>query len=136
MIRIERNPNRRQLTVFGLLWLVFFGFLGGMSWWKNGVYMPAVAFWGIGVAVPAIGLVWPVVLRVVFVGMSFVTFPIGVGVSYCILALVYYVVLTPIGLIRRFTANDPMERRFDRGAKTYWTPRETERGTERYFKQF
>ena len=68
--------------------------------------------------------------------MSYATFPIGLGVSHFILAVVYYLVLTPIGLLLRFSSYDPMGRRFDRSAKTYWTPHETEEGTERYFKQF
>jgi hypothetical protein len=29
-----------------------------------------------------------------------------------------------------------MQRRFDRNAKTYWTPRKEETTTQQYFKQF
>jgi len=136
MIRIEHNPTRRQLTVFGLLWLAFFGLFGGMSWWKTGLLAEAGVFWAIGAALPALGLVWPGVLRIVYLAASYATFPIGFVVSYVILAVVYYLVLTPIGLVSRLTGYDPMQRRFDRSAKTYWTPREPEETTERYFKQF
>ena len=136
MIRIEHNPTRRQLTVFRLLWLVLFGVFGGMSWWKTGLLAEAGVFWAIGAALPALGLVWPGVLRIVFLGASYATFPIGFVVSYIILAVVYYLVLTPIGLVSRLTGYDPMQRRFDRNAQTYWTPREPEEDTERYFKQF
>ena len=136
MIRINRNPTRRQLAVFATAWLLFFSILGGMSWWRSGSLAHAGLLWAIGVVVPAAGRIWPGLLRIVFLGMSYATFPIGWGASHILLALVYYVVLTPIGLFRRFIANDPMERRFDRSAETYWTPRETEEGTERYFKQF
>jgi len=136
MIRIEHNPTRRQLTVFGLLWLVLFGVFGGMSWWKTGAFAEAGVFWAIGAAIPALGLVWPGVLRIVFLGASYATFPIGFVVSYVILAVVYYLVLTPIGLVSRLTGYDPMHRRFDRSAKTYWTTREQDNTTQRYFKQF
>jgi hypothetical protein len=136
MIRIERNPSRGQLAVFGIAWLVFFGFLGGTSWWKTGLLAQAGVLWAIAVVIPAAGLVWPSALRMAFLGMSYATFPIGWGASHLLLALLYYVVLTPIGLFRRFAADDPMGRRFDRSVETYWTPRGTEEGTERYFKQF
>ncbi len=136
MIRIERDPSRRQLAVFGLAWLVFLGILGAISWEKSGARTEAIMLWAVAIAVPAIGLVFPRFLRLVFLGMSYATFPIGWGASHLILALLYYGVITPIGLIRRFSNNDPMGRRFDRGVETYWTPRETEEGTERYFKQF
>jgi hypothetical protein len=136
MIRIERNPSRGQLAVFAIAWLVFFGFLGGTSWWKTGLLAQAGVLWAVAVVIPAAGLVWPGVLRMAFLGMSYATFPIGWGASHLLLALLYYAVLTPIGLFRRFAADDPMGRRFDRSVETYWTPRDTEEGTKRYFKQF
>jgi hypothetical protein len=136
MIHIERNPSRRQLTAFGLTWLVFFGLLGGISWWKSGSLAEAVVLWGIGVAVPAVGHVFPGFLRLVFLGMSYATFPVGFVLSYIILAVVYYLVLTPIGLVVRLMGKDPMQRRFDHTAKTYWTTRESKEPSEQYFKQF
>jgi hypothetical protein len=136
MIRLNRNPSRGELIVFAIAWLVFFGTWGGVAWWKSGSPTGAAVLWVIAVVVPVAGRIWPPVLRLVFLGMSYATFPIGWGASHILLALVYYVVLTPIGLFRRFIASDPMGRRFDRGAETYWTPCETEEGTERYFKQF
>jgi hypothetical protein len=136
MIRIEHNPTGRQLAVFGLLWFLFFSILGGMAWWRTGSLVTAGWFWAIGTLVPALGLVWPEVLRIVYVLASYTTFPIGFVISYIILVVVYYLVLTPIGLIMRLTGYDPMQRRFDRGAKTYWSPREQDETTEQYFRQF
>jgi hypothetical protein len=136
MIHIERHPSRGQLTVFAIAWLLFFGILGGVSWWKTGSLTEAGILWAISLAVPMASQIWPGLLLIVFLGMSYATFPIGWLISHLLLALVYYGVLTPIGLLRRFIANDPMARHFDRGAETYWTPRKTEEGSERYFRQF
>jgi hypothetical protein len=136
MIRIEHNPSRRQLTVFGLLWLVFFGILGATAWWKNGSFVAPSVFWAIGTLVPALGLIWPEVLRIVYLLATYVSFPIGFVVSYVILAVVYYIVLTPIGLIMRLFGYDPMQRSFDHSAKTYWSPRKQDESTEQYFRQF
>jgi hypothetical protein len=136
MIRIEHHPSRRQLAVFGLLWLVFFGILGGMAWWRTGSLATAGALGVIGAAIPVAGLLWPEVLRIVYLLTSYATFPVGLVVSFVILAVVYYLVLTPIGLVLRLTGYDPLHRRFDRRATTYWTPREQEETLERYFKQF
>jgi hypothetical protein len=136
MIRLEHHPSGRQLAVFGLLWLVLFGVLGGVAWWKTGALVRACVWWAVGTAVPAAGLVWPGVLRIVYVLATYASFPIGLVVSYLILAVVYYFVLTPIGIVLRLTGYDPMQRRFHRGAETYWTPREQEKTAESYFKQF
>ncbi|MBN2578763.1 MAG: hypothetical protein JXB10_07195 [Pirellulales bacterium] len=136
MIRIERHPSRRQLAVFGLLWLIFFSILGGTAWWRTGSLATAGALGVIGAAVPAAGLVWPEVLRIVYLLTSYATFPVGLVISYAVLAVVYYLVITPIGLILRLTGYDPMQRRFDSRLPTYWMPREEEETTERYFRQF
>jgi hypothetical protein len=42
--------------------------------------------------------------------------------SRVILTLVYYVVIVPIGLIRRLGGHDPMRRRFEPDAATYRIP--------------
>jgi hypothetical protein len=136
MIRIEYHPSRRQLAVFGLLWLVFFGILGVMVWWRTSSFTAIGALWVIGVLVPAVGLVWPEALRIVYLLTSYASFPIGLVVFHAILAVVYYLVLTPIGLALRLSGRDPMQRRFDPNAKTYWTPHEQEETSERYFRQF
>ena len=57
-------------------------------------------------------------------------------VSYTVLAMVFYLVLTPIGLLMRLVGYDPMSRRFDKDAASYWVPREGSRKVGRYFRQF
>jgi ABC-type uncharacterized transport system permease subunit len=83
-----------------------------------------------------VGLVSPGLLRIVYLGMIYATLPIGIVVSYVILAATYYLVVTPIGLVLRLCGYDPMQRRFDREAKTYWVPREEEAKMDHVFRQF
>jgi hypothetical protein len=136
MFPIERHPSPRQLATFGLTWLVFFSIWGAVAWWKMGASWAAGACWSLAVVVPALGLVAPGLLRIVYLGMVYATLPIGLVVSYVILAATYYLVLTPIGLGLRLFGYDPMHRRFDRKAKTYWVPREQDADTDRVFRQF
>jgi hypothetical protein len=136
MIPIIHNPSPRQLTVFGLLWLACFCLLGGLSWWKTGLSARAIAFWVIGAGISGIGLVWPRLLKVVFLLASYATFPIGLGASLLILVVIYYLLVTPLGLLLRCMGYDPMQRLFNRGAKTYWSPHKQEENAKRYFQQF
>ena len=54
-----------------------------------------------------------------------------------VLALVYYLVVTPIGLIMRLFGYDPMTRRRDCEFESFWVPRgKGDRGPESYFRQF
>jgi len=135
LIEIDIHPTRKQLRVFGAGWLVFFGVLAATAWW-GGSGGAAVALGIVGVAVPAAGACVPHLMRIVYVAMTYLTLPIGLVVSFLVLAGVYYLVLTPTGLIMRACGRDPMARRIDRQADTYWTPRREARGAGRYFQQF
>ena len=136
MIHIEKNPSRRQLTVFAVSWLVFFCFIAGVAWWKTGVSAKAVSLGAIGTLIPAIGLFWRGFLRIAYLAAAYATFPIGLVVSSFILVVIYYLLLTPVGLVLRLSGYDPMRRRFDCTAKTYWSPRKPEQNSDRYFQQF
>ena len=136
LIRIEHHPTRRQLNVFGLIWLVFFGILGAVVAGRGGAAVVARACWTAAVAVPAIGWLVPGFMRIAYLGMAYAAFPLGFVVSHVLLAAVYYLLLTPMGVAMRAFGYDPMGRRFDPGAESYWIPREAEEDAERCFRQF
>lgn len=62
--------------------------------------------------------------------------PIGWTISHILLGIVFYGVITPIGLIMRALGRDSMERAFDPAATTYWVRREEVTDPARYFRQF
>ena len=62
--------------------------------------------------------------------------PIGWTVTHLVLAAVYYLVLTPIGLLMRLAGRDPMRRSIDPKAATYWIARKNPIESKRYFRQF
>jgi len=135
LIRIDRNPPPRQLAVFGITWLVFFGAVGGIVLSRGGPPAVTDAIWAAALLVPAIGWMAPRFMRVVYVGMAYLAFPIGFVLSHLLLAAVYYLVLTPIGLLMRVVGYDPLNRRFDAGAESYWSPRDSQENVSRYFRQ-
>ena len=135
-IRIDHHPSRRQLAVFGLVWLAFFGIVGWIVLAKLNSVQAATLVWVVAVAVPAVGAVVPGLLRIVYLAMAFAAFPIGFVLSYTILAVVYYGVMTPTGLLMRLFGHNSMHRQFDLGAKTYWLQREQTEDIRRYFRQY
>jgi hypothetical protein len=119
-----------------LCWLVFFIFWGTVSWWENGTTWVAVVFWSLALVIPAAGFILPEILRIVFLLAAYLTLPIGMVVSSVILMMIYYLILTPIGIGMRMVGHDPMRRKFDPDAGTYWVSRDPISESERYFKQF
>jgi hypothetical protein len=134
LIRIERNPTGRQLLVFSVAWLLFLGSWGFMAW-THGRNAAAAVLWTLAAAVPLAGAVSRRILRLAYVALSHATYPVGFVVSYVVLAIVYFVVLTPIGLAMRLLGHDPLSRKFDPAAKSYWIPRDKAKTVESYFNQ-
>jgi len=137
IVRINRNPTRRQLNQFGFIWLGFLSFFGVVAWFKLDQPDLAKGLWVAAIAVPVVGWLAPAFMRLVFLGMSYAAWPIGFVVSHVILALVYYLVMTPIGLVMRVFGYDPMTRRRDSSGGSFWIERSTrDGGPESYFRQF
>jgi hypothetical protein len=62
--------------------------------------------------------------------------PVGWSVSVVVLAAVWWLVVTPVGIVLRLTGHDPLEGRFDRKAESHWVDLDEVTDTERYFRQF
>jgi hypothetical protein len=134
LIRIERNPSGRQLIVFGAAWLAFLG-AAGLALRHRGRVSAAEALWLIAAAVPLAGAVSRRAIRLAYVGLSYATYPLGFIVSHVVLALVYFLALTPIGLTMRLLGKDTLSRKFEPGTQSYWRPRDAKKPVENYFNQ-
>lgn len=135
LIEIDRYPSRGRLNAFGLAWLVFVGAAGAMLWRRFGPMAGGVVCAAAG-GVPLAGWLSPRFMRWVYLGLCYATWPVGVVVSFVVLAGVYYLVFTPIGLAMRLCGYDPMRRRLDRGASSYWQRRQAADKMSRYFDSF
>jgi hypothetical protein len=137
VVQINKNPTRRELNQFGFIWLGFLALFGVIAYFKFGSPLAARWLWAMAVVVPILGWLVPAFMRLVFLGMSYLAWPIGFVVSHVVLAVVYYLVLTPIGLLTRFFGYDSMKKRFDPEAESYWVDRSPEAvEPKRYFRQF
>jgi len=137
VIEIDRNPSPRTLRFFGLLFAVFCGLVGALLRWRFDLGTAATVVWIAGAGVAALYYLVPPLRRPLYLGWIHAAFPIGWLLSHLLLALVYYGVLTPIGLVMRLFRRDPLHRRFDPEAESYWVEyRASADPTRRYFRQF
>jgi hypothetical protein len=136
VIEINRNPSPSQLRQFAILWLVFVAGLGLGAWFRLDNRTAAVILWALAMIVPIAGRLFPPFVRAVFVGLSLAAFPIGFVLSHVILAVVYYLVLTPVGLAMRLLRYDPMHRAFEPDRESYWVSRDPHPDPKQYFKQY
>jgi hypothetical protein len=91
---------------------------------------------GFGTVIGIVGLVRPALVRWIFVTWMIVAFPIGWAVSHLLLAITFYGLFLPIGIVFRLMGRDPLTLRPRRDQPTCWVPKPTPQDVGRYFRQF
>ena len=137
LITINKNPSQRELRQFGLLFFpAFAAMIAWIAYRATGQWpIPGICLGLAGLSI-ALGALAPSAMRPIWIVTMYVTFPIGFVISHILMAIVYYLVLTPAGLLLRLFKGDPLQRRADPAASTYWIRRPEQPDPERYFRQF
>jgi hypothetical protein len=138
MIKLEFHPSARMLRQFAWVALFAFPLLGLLLHHKWA--LPWTWFWvlaALGISVFAADLLgvraWS---RAVFVGLSLVSVPIGIVLSWILVRLIYWGVFTPIAALFRLFGRDAMHRKLDSAQQSYWVDRGPERAPASYFKLY
>ena len=131
---VTRPPTPKALRQFSALCIVVFG---GLWAWKaaHGQAGRASVILAIaGGVVGVLGLVRPPFVRWIYTAWMAVAFPIGWVVSRAMLAILFYLVITPIALIFRLSGRDVLRLR-RRREESYWTPKPRATSADTYFRQ-
>jgi len=143
--QLNLRPTSRELRQFGCIALAGFALLGGWIHWRGSLFgfdlglaalTVSYIFWGLGALTALFAVLAPKANRPLYVLLVLVTWPIGFVVSHVIMAVVFFGIITPIGLLFRVLGRDPLHRRFEPQAKSYWVPHKPPENVERYFRQF
>jgi len=137
LIEVNWAPDRTEMRKFGALYLPgFLVLFGSLLFWKFGdPTLPTALCVAAGVISP-ISYFAPGFARPIYVVLVALTFPIGWTISHLIMGLIYYAVLTPIGLLLRLIGHDPLRRKLDPQAETYWVAHCPPPNDQRYFRQY
>tara|TARA_R110002110_G_scaffold56163_2_gene159853 strand:- start:1751 stop:2161 length:411 start_codon:yes stop_codon:yes gene_type:complete len=107
---------------FAIVFAAVFIIIGGFPLLYGGE--PRLWSFGIGIAFIVAGFLFPDVLR----PLNRIWFQIGLlmhqVVNPIIMGLIFFLAVTPTGLIMRALGKDPLRRTFDRDAETYWIRRD------------
>jgi hypothetical protein len=137
---VNWRPDRAELRTFGRV--LAMGFVGiGLALslavrWKSGQWAQW-PLWLAGIGAIIGGVCWaaPALARPIYVGWNAIGGVIGFCISNALLIVVFYLVITPIGLAMRLLGRDPLERKWDRQAATYWKDAEKPGDARSYFRQ-
>jgi hypothetical protein len=132
LIEINWNPEKREIRKFGFIAFVAFG--------AAGIILGLPAVWAIsaaaaGLFILIVTLISPAAGRIIYLALTFAALPIGLVVSFIVMAAFYFLILTPVGLVFKIIGRDSLTRRFEPDSPTYWTPHKRTDDHERYFHQ-
>jgi hypothetical protein len=146
MIELNLTPDTRILRQFGWISLVGFGLLAALSYFELLIFSgeamvnakPTVMAVLLGLAgyCTFFSLVWPKANLPVYVGLTILAYPIGFVLSHVIMGALFFLIITPVGLVLRMLGNDPLHRAYEPDAESYWIDSHPERPKESYFKQY
>jgi hypothetical protein len=101
---------------------VFFVILAMFNWWHEGRWWPF--YLAIAAAFLAIALLRPNVLAPLNRLWTKLGLLMAMVVSPIVLRLLFFAVVTPVGLLMRLSGKDPMRLRDGSGADSYWIVRQ------------
>ena len=114
-----KGPSERS---FGLTFAGVFALFAAISLWRSGTWWPWLA--GISVFFGALGLVFPRILA----PLNRLWFLFGLVLhkimTPIIMGILFYLLITPVGLLMRLSGKDPMRLKTDPSSSSYWIDRE------------
>lgn len=111
------------LVVGGAL-LLLAAFLFWRADWQAGTLVMALGVGGLTLVIT--GLLVPGALRPLYPVWMTLALVLGTIMTAVLLTAVFYLIVTPIGLLMRLAGKDPMNRRPDPKQATYWIKRAPE----------
>jgi hypothetical protein len=137
MMEFNKNPSRSELRIFGLGGGVILTAAAlALHVWRNLPGNWTIAIIAVAVILALLGLAAPKALKWVYLVLTAATYPIGLVVNSAILAVFYFLILTPLALIMRICGRRVLEMRPDRSLPTYWSRYKAPDSKARYFNQF
>jgi hypothetical protein len=129
------KSGTRELRQFGVTIAAALCIIAGGLWWKGSPWYGCLL--AAGAAALAMALLVPRRLKPFQKGWMVLGLCLGLVVSSGLMIVLFYLVVTPLGLLMRLRGRDPLKRAFDRDAKSYWIPRDRGGADKtRYERQF
>ena len=137
LIDINWNPSRKDIRSFGFIGLIVLTAVSLILFFVKGVsFKVCLVIFLFGVFIFLSSIVSFKLTRSIYLGLTILTFPIGLFISFLLMSIFYFGLITPLGLFFRSIGRDPLNRKFEPDMKSYWTNRKKVTDIKRYFHQF
>lgn len=133
---MKKDVMKNELRKFGIIFGIALIAIGIVQLLKGHTKIYPW-FYGIGLISLILGIFAPSAIKPIYFIFKKIGSFIGNIVTGLILAIVFYIVLTPIALIARLFGKDFLDIKWKKKSNTYWMPKEVVKdGVERYERQY
>ena len=129
------KESKKDLRKFGLTIGIIIILIAALLFWKQ---KPSfIYFFPVGLFLVLAGIFTPPLLRPLNKGWMIFSVLLGWVMTRVILSVLYYIILTPIGIIAKISGKKFLELKIDKSKESYWEKREkAEFNTADYERQF
>jgi Saxitoxin biosynthesis operon protein SxtJ len=120
---------------FGITMGIILAIIGFFLLWKKNNYFEYSFF--LAAAFFMAGLILPSTLKPVYKAWMALSVVMGFIMTRVIMVIIFYLIVTPMGLIAYITGKEFLDMKIDKSAKSYWVVREkTQKVMSDYERQF
>ena len=134
MLAPSWNPKHKELRQFAIISLFGFGLFGAVAYLRFQWITAAYVLWIVGALTFLVGLISPGAVLGVYILLMAIAMPIGWVVSNVLLITLFYLVMTPLGLMFRLIGRDPLRRKKP-ATESYWLAHEQRAAGASYYRQ-
>ena len=133
--QISSSATTKQIRQFGLLVGMVLIAIGSWQLYRQIYPTTRIILWVIGGFLFVSGLLWPKILKPLYILWMFLAHILSWINTRIILGLIFYLIFTPIGLIMRLIKRDPLQRKIDQEVDSYWIQREEPQNIKEHFER-
>lgn len=116
------KSGKRELRKFGITVGIVLGLLGGLFLWRGRDYYSY--FLILSAALLLLGLAVPILLKPIYKVWMTLAVLLGYLMTRVILSVLFFLVVTPIGLLARLFGKNFLDTEFEKSGNSYWIPKE------------
>ncbi len=129
----SKFKDRRELRKFGIGLSIILTILGTIQLIRGISLFPI--FYSTAGMVLASGLLFPVILKPLFILFSYIGFALGWVMTRIILSALFFLVLTPIGLFSRLVRKRYLQTDIGTNESSYWKKHREQTASKEYFEK-
>lgn len=111
------KSGKKELRQFGITMAIVIGLLGGLFLWKQKSYIYFFIIAGIFLL---FGLILPKVLKPIQKVWMALAVILGWIMTRVILSILFFLIVTPVGLLAKLFGKDFLKLKFDKKINSYW----------------